>query len=269
MAHGGKETGEHALVRQMEDAFEKGDVRLGDSYFPSFFRIAADIQAGVEGVFRLGQRKVDFRKGKRLSKGDHLMIWKKPLRPEWMGQKEYDSYPASIMAREVKVVIEHPGYRSEPIVVVTTFLDPKEITKADLAELYHYRWYCELDFRSIKSVMQMDMLRSLTPEMVEKEIMATLLAYNLIRQTMCDAAFRKGITPREISFKAAMQTINEYRLVWYADLTHSQLKAAQLHLLDAIASHRVGNRSGRWEPRAVKERPKPHPRLMKPRQFYH
>lgn len=216
----GKETGEHALVRQMEEAFEAGDVRLGDSYFPSFWRLVADMRAGIEGVFRLdSQRDVDFRKGERLAKSDHLMTWKKPQRPTWMTQDEYDAYPDTIVVREVKVVIEHPGYRSEPIVVVTTFLDPKAITKADLADLYHRRWCCELDLRSVKAVMKMAMLRGLTPDMVEKEIMATLLAYNLIRQTICDAAIRNRVTPRDISFKAAMQTINEYRIVWYAALS--------------------------------------------------
>jgi hypothetical protein len=166
-------------------------------------------------------------------------------------------------------VIEHPGYRSEPIVVVTTFLDPKAITKADLADLYHRRWCCELDLRSVKAVMKMAMLRGLTPDMVEKEIMATLLAYNLIRQTICDAAIRNRVTPRDISFKAAMQTINEYRIVWYAALSSEQCTGAQFRMLDDIATHRIGNRPGRWEPRAVKERPKPHPRLMKARKHYH
>lgn len=266
----GKGTGEHALLRQVDYLFVEGDVVLGDAYFPSFFRLHAYKAMGVDGVFALdGQRKVDFRRGIRLGITDHLVRWKKPARPIWMTKEEYESVPDWITVREASVVTDRPGVGKTVLTVVTTFLNPKTVTKEDLADLYQARWGCELDIRSVKTVMDIALLRSKTPDMVEREVMSTLLAYNLTRQTICDAAIAHDRKPREISFKAAQQTINQYRIIWTADISAKKLAAARDHLLQACASHRVGNRPGRWEPRRVKERPKPHPRLTKPRSHYH
>ena len=266
----GKGTGEHAMLRQVDYLFQEGDVVLGDAYFPSFFRMHAYMDMGVDGVFNLdGQRKVDFRRGIKLGLNDHLVTWKKPLRPIWMTKREYAQILDSITVRESRVIAQMPGVGEKELTVVTTILNPGVASKADLADLYHQRWGCELDIRSVKTVMDMATLRNKSPDMIEKEAMSHLLAYNLTRQTICDAAIKHGRRPREISFKNALQTINQYRIIWTSNISARKLTAARDHLLKACASHIVGNRPGRWEPRRVKERPKPHPRLMKPRKHYH
>ena len=230
----GKGTGEHALLRQVDYLFKEGDVILGDAYFPSFFRLHAYMEMGVDGVFNLdGQRTVDFRRGFKLGPNDHLVAWKKPVRPIWLTKKEYDRIPDSITVRESRVATQVPGVGAKELTVVTTILDPKEATKADLADLYQSRWGCELDIRSVKTVMNIALLRSKTPCMVEKEVMATLLAYNFTRQTICDAAIKHGRKPREISFTGAQQTINQYRIIWTADISARKLAAARDHLLQA------------------------------------
>ena len=133
----GKGTGEHALLRQVDYLFAKGDVVLGDAYFPSFFRLYAYMKLGVDGVFNLdGQRKVDFRRGIRLGEHDHLITWKRPLRPIWMTKQEYAEIPDSIKVREVLIIAERPGVGNTELTIVTTFLNSKAVTKADLADLY-------------------------------------------------------------------------------------------------------------------------------------
>ena len=95
--------------------------------------------------------------------------------------------------------------------MVTTLLDPEEFAKSDLAQIYRARWNNELDLRSIKTTMQMDILRCKTPELVRKEVWTHILAYNLIRTMMAQAATKHNIEPRSISFKGAIQTLEAFQ----------------------------------------------------------
>jgi hypothetical protein len=163
----------------------------------------------------------------------------------------YDKMPSHLTIREVRQ--RRDGF-DEPLVVATSLLSPKQYSKRKLLDLYSDRWSVELDLRSIKSIMQMDVLRCKTPEMVRKEIWAHLLAYNLIRKFIVRAAEKHELRPREISFKGALQTINVFFAIWQSSATAKKLLYDEM--LDAIASHHIGNRPGRREPRAVKRRPK-------------
>ncbi len=131
--------------------------------------------------------------------------------------------------------------------------------------VYHVRWQAEVDLRSIKITMQMDVLRCKTPDMVRKEIWLHLLAYNLIRTVMAEAAEHANMRPREVSFKGALQTLTAYRAI-VEQAPPGALPALYESLLEAIAMHQVGNRPHRYEPRAVKRRPKQHDLLTIPRQ---
>jgi len=261
----GKETGETALLRQLLERFKPGDILLGDRYFCSYFMIALLQELGVDFVTRVHQlRTVDFRRGRRLGQGDHVVQWKRPQKPKWMDQPTYDRMPASIEVREVHVRVDEPGIRTESFVVVTTLTDAAAYPKGDIAQLYHYRWLAELDIRAIKITMGMDILRCKTPEMVRKEMWTCLLAYNLIRQTMLQSAQKAGVSPRALSFTAAVQSVAASWLVIVLSddaLAMRLIAAASV----SLAEHVVGNRPGRIEPRAVKRRPKPHDLLTKPR----
>lgn len=262
----GKQTGETALFRSLWDRFRAGDVIVGDRYFSSFFGIAPLWHRGVDGLFRMHQRRnYDFRRGRRLGVEDHVVRWTKPERPEWMEKTLYAQLPEELLIRELRVKVQRPGYRVEDLVLVTTLLDPQEYSKEEVADLYLERWNIELDLRSIKSVMQMDILRCETPAMVEKEIWTHLLAYNLIRKLMARAAAAHGKEPRHLSFKGALQAMGSFResLQWTRGERRSLLWEAMLRV---IASYEVGDRPGRVEPRAAKRRPKPHKLLNEPRQ---
>lgn len=265
-AFSGKETGEHALLRQILDGFNRGDIALGDAYFPSFFLVCELINREVDFVFPAhAARHRDFRSGEKLGKKDHVVSWHKPSRPEWMQQEEYDNYPLSIRVREVEIINKNPGFKTMTRILVTSFLNERDVTKHDLSELYGFRWFVELDIRSIKSVMKMDILRSKTPEMVQKEIWSRLLAYNLVRQVMVHAAIKHYKTPRQLSFKTALRAVGIFRQQGILTIKDTHKYNA---LLKSIAHKEVGNRPGRFEPRAIKRRPKPQKRLQKPRSFY-
>lgn len=262
--YAGKETGEMALLRQLFDRFEEGDVLLADRYYCSYFMIVLLLELGVDFVVRLHQRRTaDFRRGARLGRGDHLVQWTRPAKPDWMDQATYDRMPESIRLREVQVRVDQPGFRTDSLVVVTTLTDAEQYPADEIAELYHQRWLIELDIRAIKVSLGMDVLRCKTPEMIRREVWTCLLTYNLIRRTMLQAARRSGLSPRQLGFTAAMQTIGAS---WLVVLLNPSLRTTLIEVeLAHMAGHTVGNRPGRVEPRAVKRRPKPHRLLTKPR----
>jgi len=265
-AYSGKETGEHALFRQLVSSLSVRDVLLGDRYYPSFFLIAMLIRNGIDGVFPIhSARDYDFKTGISLGDKDHVAKWKRPAKPKWMEQDEYDSFPKEISVREVAIEKHRQGFRSQTLVLVTTLLDAVTTTKNMLAELYNYRWFVEISLRNIKTVMHMDILRGKTPGMVRKEIWVHLLAYNLIRKIMVQAAIIYQRRPAELSFKLALQTIKAFQ---QRGLLKDNSCEIYTKLLKAIAYKKVGNRNGRQEPRAVKRRPKAFPRLQQSRGFY-
>jgi hypothetical protein len=250
----GKGHGEHGLLRCLLGAFQAGDVVLGDALFSSYWLIAALQTAGVDGVFtQHAGRHTDFRRGQRLGKHDHVVIWKKPRQaPSWMSEEVYATYPPVLTMREARC-----GHHT----LVTTMLDAQQVSPRALGELYAQRWQVELDLRAIKTILGMEVLRCQTPEMIEKELWTYLLAYNLIRVLMAEAAGRSSLHPRDISFKHTVQMT----LSWVS-LRRPRRRRTDIGMLcRMIAQCQVGKRPGRVEPRARKRRPKSFPWLKVPR----
>ena len=262
--YAGKEAGETALLRELFGRLQAGDVVLADRFYCGWFTIALLQELKVDVVVRLHQlRKADFSRGQRLGSGDHLVEWPRPPRPDWIDEVRYARMPATLRVREVEVQVKEPGFRTQSLVVVTTLTDAAETPRDAVADLYRQRWLVELDIRSIKSMLSLDVLRCKTPQMVRKELYTGLLAYNLIRQTMLQAALAADVSPRSLSFTAAMQTLAAAGIV--AATGVGDLSLLIQMKLEHIASHRVGHRPGRIEPRAIKRRPKPHKLLTEPR----
>src|SRR5439155_9682042 len=191
----------------------------------------------------------DFRRGRRLGPDDHLVRWAKPTSIRSLDREEYHALPEFITVRETRIRVFQPGFRTRSIVVVTTLLDPQQTTKEDLATLYRARWNNELDLRSIKATMPMRDLRCKTPELVRKEVWTHVLAYNLIRTVMAQAAARHDMVPRSISFTGAMQTLAAFQpLLALGAAGAADRVRVYRDVLDAIAAHRVGGRPDRYEP---------------------
>lgn len=261
----GKFQSELAMLRAMLSQFAPGDVLLTDRYLCSYMEIALLRKRGVDFVGRMhAHRLVDFRRGKWLGVDDHLAPWIKPRRPDWMSPQEYAALPETMWMRELRYRVERDGYRPRTIVVATTLVDATAYRWEAVAELYGLRWDAEVHLRSLKTMMNMDVLRCETPEMVRKEIWAHLLAYNLIRTVIAQAAIQHNKHPRQISFTRTMRTMEAFRPT-LAHAQGDQLPTLYQQLLQAIASHEVANRPDRLEPRQRKRRPKPYPLMTKPR----
>jgi hypothetical protein len=262
--YAGKGTGEKTLLRQMYDTLKPGDVVLADALFDDYFIVCELRQRGVELVARAQYQRVGTQIVQSRPDGD-VIAWQRPNKPHGMAGEQYRTYPKTLLMRQVSVDARDKDNRVEQFKVITTILDAL-IDGGQIGDLYERRWEGEVDLRSIKSTMKMDILRCKTPEMVQKEIWAYMLAYNLLRTVMAVAAKENGIEPRKISFKGAKQVLTAFAPK-LEEARPEQRAALVDAMLKAVAYHRVGNRPGRWEPRARKRRPKPGKRLMQPRRI--
>lgn len=266
--YAGKGQSDLGLLRTLLDVFRPGDVMLADRLMWAWTEMVMLKLRGVDSVCRFSShRTADFRRGMRLDGGDHVVVWPKPPKPRSIDREAYAALPASLTVRECRVRVGQPGFRTRVLVVATTLLDVEAFTKDDLAQLYRARWNAELDLRSLKQVLQLDVLRCRTPELVRKELWTHILAYNLIRAVMAQAAARSGVEPRSISFKGALQTLEAFQpaIALRGERDAAARRDLYERLLEAVASHGVGDRLDRYEPRRRKRRPKPYDRLMKPR----
>lgn len=248
----GKGGSELALLRELYGTFERTDIALGDALYCNYFVIAALQARAVDVLFeQQGVRITDFRRGQSLGARDHVVNWTRPRRPQWMTLAQYEAVPLQLRVRETRV---------DGRVLVSTLLNARQVSKQDLQALYCKRWQVELDLRHIKTTLGMEVLSCRTPQMNQKQVWVFLLAYNLIRVLMAQAAQRAQVQPRELSFKHTLQLW----LQWSAyGLVHEPEHIERLLLY--IAAHRVGNRPGRKEPRMRRRRPKAFPLLKIPR----
>ncbi len=262
---------EAALFRRVWNALQPNDVALADRGLCSYAHFHALAKRGVDCVMRNNQRRtVGLTPIKRLGKGDRLVAWhKSKIYPQWPSKKKWDAIPDRMIVREVTFTITEPGFRSKRIIVVTTLTDSKTFPTYAFAELYLKRWRAELYLRDIKVTMGMDILSCKSPHMVEKELWMKIIAYNLVRSLMLQAAMDHSVMCERISFKGTISTLQHWAPVlaqWHTD-EHKRHRLFEM-MLYYLAKDLVPLRPKRREPRARKRRPKQYPFLTKPRNIY-
>jgi len=265
--YSGKQTGETALLRRLLGALHPGDVAVMDRYYCSFMMIALLLGQGVQVCARMHQtRHVDFRRGRRLGKYDHVLVWTKPQRPTWMDQATYAAIPETLELREIRYHVVEKGRRTQILTIVTTLTDAEVYSQKDLAELYGFRWNVELDICSIKQALHLCHVRCKSPAMVRKELWMTLLGYNLIRTTAAAAALLHEKQPRQISFTGTCQYVLASWMLLSCNLIAAErIEAHCRKLLSQIAECEVANRPGRIEPRVLKRRRHGYKLMQEPR----
>jgi len=252
--YSGKGTGETALLWKLLDILRAGDILVADSYYCTYWLLAACRQRGVPVVMRNHHLRDDSpADARRLARGQCLAIWTRPQRPDWMDPTTYASMPNSIEVRLVESVNEQPGQRTEKLTIATTLLDHRLYDAPWLAGIYRGRWRVELDIRAIKVTLGMDILRAKTPEMVRTELWSCLLVYNLIRESMLQAAVGSGRACRTLSLTSTLQLLGN---LWLASAIHHFDTELRVMIQTHQIKLAVGHRSARNEPRANKRRPK-------------
>jgi hypothetical protein len=267
LAHGALAVSERTLMRRLWHWLEEGDVLLADRGFCGYAEFFLLSQRGVDCVMRKNQRRKNASVIKRINQNDGIVEWKKSgACPKWLPPKTWEAMPKSIAVREVVVHVRIPGFRTETIIVSTTLLDHRAYPEAELSQLYRRRWKVELFLRDIKITMGMDILRCQTPPMVKKEMWMHVIAYNLIRAIMVEAALTKEVNPETLSFKGTVSTIRQWApIMAWPQLALEEREGLYLKMLYYIAKDKFTQRPGRLEPRARKRRPKNYQLLNKPR----
>jgi hypothetical protein len=261
----GKKTGETTLFRALRAVLQIGDILLGDRLFSSYRELAECRSRGVDVVARQHHtRRTDFRRGCWLGTLDHVVTLNRPqFNKERFTRDEWNQLPRELQVRELRFEVTQSGFRTATITLVTTLLDPVVYPAEEIAALYRERWHCELDLRSLKFSLQMGHLRCKTPTMVEKEVWAHLLAYNLIRETAMEAARRHDGLPRRLSFQGTVQLVNAFAT--YLPILAERRTWLWHEMLSAIATLEVGDRPNRIEPRKLKKRKSKYTYLTQPR----
>jgi hypothetical protein len=269
-ARGDKHQHELGLLRRLMHLFKAGDLVLADRGFSTYTLLALLLVRGVHSLFRLHQaRPADLRKGQRLGKKDRLFIWDKPLLcPCYLPKAIWKAIPKQLSVRVLRFSLHVPGFRVQSVTLVTTLLDPQKYPAEELAFLYAERWRVELWFRDIKTSMGMEVLRCKTPKMVHKELEMFFIAYNLIRCLMAEASSRYDVGMGWLSFKGTVDSLRQFAAAIAQARSRKKQKQLLDKLLEVIARDRLPERSGRYEPRAVKRRPKPYPLLNRPRKHF-
>ena len=253
----GKGTGEQSLLTNMLGHLNAGDVLLADALLATWWIIQGAISRGADIVMpQHGVRITDFTRGQRLGKNDHVVQWPRPPKPKAMSAEEYASHPEFIEMREVEV---------NGRILVTTLLDPAFASAYALGALYKMRWNIEVDFRTIKATLEMDVLRCKSQSMIEKEIAVYFLAYNLVRWAMAKAALLADILPRMLSFSGAKRLLGAFS-DQLRRISEDQVNTLIATVTASIATLQLPHRPDRFEPRAKKRRPKKLPLLTVPRQ---
>lgn len=269
LAKGSLHVGERTLFRSLWHLLLPGDVVLADRGFCGFAEFYFLMQRGVDCVMRAHQRRtVGKTRRKRRGRGDWLVLWHRSTHgPKWLDKAAWRALPDTFTVREIDVRVPVKGFRTRSITLATTLLDPAAFPTEAFADLYRRRWQVELFLRDIKITMGMDVLRCKTPDMVHKELTMHLIAYNLVRLTLLEAAAHKDVPVETLSFKGALATIRQWARL-FVGASRPVRRNLWTRLLDILAADPLPHRPNRVEPRARKRRPKNYQLLTRPRHVF-
>lgn len=270
IAKGALNVSERALFRRLWGLFEAGDVILADRGFGGFAEFYYLLRRGVDCVMRNHHRRtVGLTIVRRLGKGDHLVQWHKSRPPVvWLDKAAWATLPDTLLVRQIQFAVRIQSFRTRHVTLATTLLDPVAFPAEAFLELYGRRWRAELYLRDIKITLGMDVLRCKTPEMVHKELSMFLIAYNLVRLLMLEAATSEHVPLERLSFKGTVATLRAWAPLLTASPHPKERQRLLSLLLRCLAGDPLPLRPNRLEPRAKKRRPKNYQLLNKPRHLF-
>ncbi len=252
----GKGSGELSLIHQLWHCFKPGETLLGDCLFSSYSVVAAAMTRNIHVVGEFRPSRMRHLNKRNI---DQIISLKKGIKPLSMPQKIYNTLPEIIAVRIIKVQCAPSGFRPKTKWLITTHLDKNVVPADDIASIYRQRWQAELNFRSIKTVLNLDFINAKSPDMVEKQIWTHMITYNLIRLRMVEAGIIGKKLPVFLSFRAAQQITIEV-------LNKNRPQHDDIFLIYLfVLAYPVGNRPGRYEPRVIKTRKKNFSFLREPR----
>lgn len=260
---------EMRLFHAAKSTLAPGEIVIYDRAAGHFVGAVQARAQGADLISRVAKRQIDWRKGQGLGHGDRLVVWTKTLnKPKYLSEQEWDELPHQITVRVVRVRVSQKGYRTRELTLVTTLLDPQFYPAEEIIQAYLRRWRMEMCLDDLKTTLGMDRLRCKSPAMVHREICALLIAHNLTRCIMAEAARVHDVPLERISFTGTLDAFRHFSVALARCGRASQRRRVWNELLRTLAADRVPERPDRREPRAVKRRPKAYALLNRPRRQY-
>jgi hypothetical protein len=269
-AQGSLAVSELALLAPLASQLTKGDILIGDRGFGCYPVMALLQQAlGVDFIGRTTRRVDGRRRIKRLGHNDWLLEWKKGASASpWMSLPQWQRLPATLTLRAVKGSLYQKGFRVRQVIVITTLLDANEYPAKEILLAYLRRWRLEMCLDDLKTTLRLDGLRSRSPEMAHKELHMRLIAHNLVRCTMAQAATEHTVPLERISFKGSLDAVRQFSHAMAQAKSRKKREQLWAELLRTLAADLVPERPGRREPRAIKRKKSRYPRLVGPRRKF-
>jgi len=259
VAEGSLHISEQALAASILAQAIQGSVYLGDRNFGIFSVAQAARHYRSWAVLGLTRQRARALAGRKLRSGEDMrIIWQ----PSAKDQLHPGMSAEPIEGRLIFVRLERKGFRPVELYLFTTLLDADRYTVEELVKLYGLRWHVELDLRYVKDTLEMDLLTGKSVEIVRKELHAGLLAYNIIRGYMVQAARRAGLSPLALSFTCCWRRVRDVLLSLRPTDSAQYVERTIEHLLARLAQCILPKRPRfRIEPRAVHRRPAVYPQL--------
>jgi hypothetical protein len=261
--------GELRLLHQLGSTLQPQDIVIYDRAAGNYVACARLRAAQTDLISRVATRPIDWRRGRRLGPGERLVVWAKSRQqPRYLAAAEWAALPEEITVRVLRVRVKQKGFRTRTLALVTTLLDPLAYPAEEIAAAYLRRWRLEMCLDDLKTTLGLDALRCKTPAMVARELLMLFVAHNLVRAVMAEAATAHAAPLEQVSFTGTLATLRCFcRACAQAHRAVARRRIWQ-EMLRVIAADLVPLRPDRWEPRAVKRRPKSYPRLNRPRHHY-
>ena len=255
----GWKTHDLSLARRLLHCLHAGEVLVADRAYCGWLLLAQLMGGKVDFVIRLHQARLVRSRRYR----SWRETWKKPQRPPGQSRRAWENQPEELTVRLVRFRVHVRGFRTQRVMVVTSLLDETAFPDSAIAELYARRWQVELHYRQLKTNLTLDVLRGLSPRIIERELWMHAIAYNLVRALLVETALAHGVPVERLSFKGALDALQ----AWAERALSSRRNRshARRTLLARLANDLVPLRPDRSEPRARKRRPKDHQLLNRPR----
>jgi hypothetical protein len=249
--NGRKAVSEQALAERAIRHVPAGSMIVGDRNFGIFATAYSTQQTGHKAIVRLTAVRAKSLMGGPIARaGDYPVRWRAS---RWDGRKKGKPQPrpwpadASVEGRLIAWHVGRGKHKQWLYLFTTTSLPAEEVVA-----LYGRRWRIETDLRSLKQTVHLQRLTSHSADMMEKELLVAVMAYNLVRAIMFQAAQRAQIDPRQLSFTYACNIVLDSYPEILAARTSKQQQQKLDRMIDLVARCRLPRRTKRRSyPRAV------------------
>jgi hypothetical protein len=193
-----RQESELSIVIPMIKKMEKDSLLLADDLYNTYYHFCLICSQGCH-IIVPGKRARNYKVIRNISNNDQIVEISKTVRPDYISKEEWENLPKSILLR--RITYSYPAKNGvETAILFTTVLN-ENIKATDIVAKYSMRWDIEISIRETKTLMDINVLRSKSKNMLYKELTIALVAYNMVRKIIAKTADKVGYPPQEDIFQ--------------------------------------------------------------------